>query len=73
MRPLVLIGIVLVVVGLAGLVYGGISYTKSRESVDLGIAELQVENRERLDIHPAIGAVVLIAGIAVTMAGMKKS
>ena len=71
MKRMVLVGLVLIVIGALGLIYGGITYTKSRENVDLGIAQVQVENRERLTIHPAIGAVVLACGLVVTWVGRK--
>ncbi|NNE43850.1 MAG: DUF3185 domain-containing protein [Gemmatimonadetes bacterium] len=73
MKPLVLVGIVLIVLGAAGLLYGGITYTKDSESVDLGVAEINIEDKERLSIHPALGAVVLVGGVVVAGAGMKRA
>jgi hypothetical protein len=72
MRPLVLVGIPLIVLGIAGLLYGGITYTKDRDTLDLGIAEIEVKDKEHIAIHPAVGAVVLVAGLVVTAIGMKK-
>ena len=71
MKALVLVGIVLVVLGLAGLIYGGITYTKSKDTVDLGIAEITVTDKERLNIHPALGGIVLAAGLVVLVVGLR--
>ncbi len=73
MKPFVAAGLVLVVIGLAGLVFGGITYTKSRDAVDLGVAELEVEQRETLAIHPVAGALVLWGGIVVTAFGIRRA
>ena len=72
MKPLVLVGILLIALGVAGLLYGGITYTKDRDSLDLGVAEITVEDKERLTIHPGLGAVVLVAGLVVAVVGARK-
>jgi len=71
MKGLVLVGIVLVVLGLVGVIYGGITYTKDKDTVDLGIAEIIVTDRERLIIHPALGGIVLAAGLVVLLIGLR--
>ena len=65
MKPLVLVGLLLVLLGLVGLVFGGISYTKSQETAELGPLNVTVAEKERLAIHPAIGAVVFAGGLLV--------
>ena len=40
MKPLALFGVVLIVIGLAGLLYGGFTYVKDRDTADLGIAKV---------------------------------
>ncbi len=71
MKPLMLVGIVLVALGAVGLLYGGLTYTKNKESVDLGVVDLSISEKERLTIHPAIGGVLLIAGVAVVAASRR--
>jgi len=71
MKGLVLVGAVLVVLGLAGLIYGGITYTKDKDTVDLGIAEITVTDKERLQIHPVLGGIVLVAGLVVLVIGLR--
>lgn len=62
MKLLAIVGIVLVVIGLIGLLQGGVSYTKSRDSTNLGPLTFTMTEKEHLAIHPAIGAIVLLAG-----------
>ena len=71
MKGLVLVGAVLVVLGLAGLIYGGITYTKDKDTVDLGIAEITVTDKARLQIHPVLGGIVLVAGLVVLVIGLR--
>jgi len=71
MKPLTIVGLILVALGLAGLLFGGITWTKSREKTDLGLFEVTLENKEHFAIHPAIGAVLLVAGGAVLWSGRR--
>jgi hypothetical protein len=71
-KSLVVVGILLVALGIVGLVYGGITYTKSRETSTLGPFSFTYEEKKTLPIHPAIGGVVLGAGVVVLIAGLRK-
>lgn len=57
-----MIGIILVVLGAAGLIWGGFSYVKDRDTVDLGVAKIVTEDRERVSIPPVAGIVSLVLG-----------
>ena len=45
-----LIGIILIVAGCLGLVYGGFTYTKDTSAVKLGPIELQVKEKETVAV-----------------------
>jgi len=62
MRPAGLIGILLIVFGAIVLVLRGVSYVKSRDTADLGIAKVTTETRGF--VPPWVGGVALIAGVA---------
>ena len=72
MKGLLLIGIVLMVLGAVGLIYGGITYTKDKETADLGPLSVSVEDKETLAMHPALGGLILVGGIVVTAIATKK-
>jgi len=58
------LGIVLVILGLLALVYGGITWTSRDTVVDAGPIEITKENREGVAIPPLAGAVAVVAGVA---------
>ncbi|MFN7984633.1 MAG: hypothetical protein U0Q11_22540 [Vicinamibacterales bacterium] len=62
-----LIGIVLIVIGLAGLAWGGFSFTRQKTVVDAGPIELKADKRESIPIPPVAGVVFLVAGIAMVV------
>jgi hypothetical protein len=58
-----LVAIVLIVLGIVGLTYGGISWTQRDTVVDAGPIELSREERETLPIPPIAGGLCLVAGV----------
>ena len=58
-----LIGIVLIVAGALGLVYGGFSYTRESTGIKLGPLELKVQERERINVPIVLSAGALAIGI----------
>ena len=64
-----LIGIVLIVLGVAGLAYGGISWTSREKVVDLGPIQISNDKTRSLPLSPIAGGLCLIAGVLVLMAG----
>jgi len=61
------LGIVLIVLGLVGVAYGGFSWTRKKTVVDAGPIEITTDKHERLPISPAIGAVLLVAGVVMVV------
>jgi hypothetical protein len=59
-----IIGVALIVLGVIGLAYGGISWTRNKTVVDLGPVEVQRQDRETLPVPPILGGIALVAGIA---------
>lgn len=57
-------GILLVVVGLVALIYGGISWTRRDTIVDAGPIEITKDKREGISIPPIAGVVAVVAGVA---------
>lgn len=58
-----IVGLVLVVIGLVALLWGGISWTREETVADLGPLEIQSEQRETLPLPPIVGGVALVAGV----------
>jgi hypothetical protein len=58
-----ILGFVLIGAGLLALVFGGFSYARRRDTVELGPLKASVQQRERVSIPPILGAVAVIAGV----------
>ena len=56
-------GLILVIVGVVALVWGGVFWTDRDTIVDAGPVELQRTEREGVAVPPIIGGVLLVAGI----------
>ncbi len=67
-----IIGIVLIAGGVIGLAFGGITYGKRRDTVQMGPLSASVTQRETLPITPITGGVAVIAGIALVVAGSRR-
>jgi uncharacterized membrane protein len=63
MKPLIIIGIVLVALGVIALVYQGFSYTTERQVADLGIAEIRSQDTETIPVPPWVGIVLVAVGV----------
>lgn len=72
MNPTKLIGIVLVVGGLLGLLYGGFSYTKETTGLKLGPIELKVQEKQRINIPLIVSAGGLAIGVFLLVTGRNK-
>jgi hypothetical protein len=57
-----MLGILLLVLGVAGVAWGGFSWTREKTVLDAGPIELRTDQRESLPIPPILGVVCLIAG-----------
>jgi hypothetical protein len=62
MKGTKLLGAVLLVVGILALAYGGFSYTKDTDKVNIGLIHLEVKDKERVNIPLWAGVAVAIVG-----------
>lgn len=56
-------GLVLVAIGLVGLIWGGVSWTRERTVVDVGPIQATAEERETIPVPPIVGGIALVTGI----------
>jgi uncharacterized membrane protein YidH (DUF202 family) len=66
-----LIGICLIVVGIAALAFGGFSYTSRERVVDLGPLKVDADKQHSVPIAPIAGVGALVGGIALVLAGSR--
>ncbi len=72
MKPLMLIGILLVVLGVVGLVVQGITYTTQEKVADVGPVHVTSEKQKTVQIPLIAGAACLGAGIAILIIATRK-
>ena len=71
MKPISMVGIVLIVLGLAALVYQGITYTKRDTIVDIGPIHATAEREHTLPLPPIVGIVSVAAGVILLVTGRR--
>ncbi|MBK7048228.1 MAG: DUF3185 domain-containing protein [bacterium] len=66
------IGIALVIAGFVALVYGGFSYSRHREVLDLGPLKTSATEHKDFPVPAAAGAAVLLVGFALVVGGNRR-
>lgn len=72
MNTLIVIGILLVTLGVVGLIYGGITYTSSKNVMDVGPMHVQVDERRQIPLSPIGGALAVAAGVTLIIVGRRR-
>ena len=62
----------LIVLGALALAYGGITYTRRRDTVRLGPVSATLRQRETIPISPILGGLAIVAGIGLLVAGGRR-
>ena len=73
MKSYTLIGIILIVVGAMGLIYGGITYTSKKDVVDFGSVKVQTETKEQIPLSPILGGTAVVVGIVLVVVGQRRT
>ena len=60
MRAATVVGILLIIVGIAGLAFGGFSYTRKEKVLDLGPIQASADKKESLPVPPLLGALAIV-------------
>ncbi len=64
-----MLGIALLILGIVALAYQGFTYTTQKKAVDLGPIQVTREEKHTIPLPPILGAVALVAGIALLVTG----
>jgi uncharacterized membrane protein YidH (DUF202 family) len=62
------LGMALIVLGLLGIVWGGVTYTTKEKVIDLGPIQATRDKTHNVPIPPIAGAAALIAGVVLLVA-----
>ena len=73
MKPVTLIGVVLIIVGVLALAYQGITYTTREKVIDIGPLKASVDKEKTIPLPPILGALALAGGVVLVVVGARKS
>ena len=65
------LGIILIVLGVLALAYGGFTYTHEKKVVDLGPIQASRKETNTVPLPPILGVVAIIGGAVVLFAGKR--
>ena len=71
MKPLAVVGLVLIVVGLVALVYQGITYTSRETVIDIGPLHATADRQKTLPLPPVLGIAAVAGGVALLIVGLR--
>lgn len=73
MRSMMWIGIVLVVLGIAGLVIQNVKFTETKNVVEFGPLHVNAEEQHNLPIPTIAGVVAVLAGITLVFLSRRRA
>jgi hypothetical protein len=71
MRVLVIIGVLVIVFGIAALGFQSITYFTVDRVVDAGPLQIDVQRPHTIVFHPVAGAATVVAGLVLVMLGVR--
>ena len=73
MKPAGIIGVILIVIGIIALAYGGFSYREHKKDVDIGPVQIGHTEEHTVPVPPILGALSLAGGIVLVIVGSRKA
>ena len=71
MKPIAMLGVVLIVLGVAGLFFSRIGWTETKPVVKVGPLQVNSQEDHSIWIPTAAGVVAVIAGLGLVFAGKR--
>jgi hypothetical protein len=73
MRHLLLVGFVLVVLGIAGLIVQNVTFTETKQVLNVGSLQISAEEQHNVPIPTIAGLAAVIAGLGMIFASRRYS
>ena len=73
MRNLMLLGVVLIFLGVAGLVIQNVKFTETKKVIDIGPLQVNSEEQHNVPIPTIAGIVAIIAGLGIVFAARRQA
>lgn len=69
MKPIMIVGIVLIALGIVALGYQGFTYTSREKIIDIGPIQATQETKKTIPLSPILGGAALAGGIVLVIIG----
>ena len=66
-----IVGVLLIVLGVAALVYQGVTYTSRETVIDIGPIQATANRERTLPLPPLVGIAAVAGGVALLVAGLR--
>jgi len=73
MRPTAIFGVILILIGVAALVYQGITYTTRETVIDIGPLHATADREKNVPLPPVLGGIIVAGGVVLLVAGLRKT
>lgn len=73
MKAATLVGILLIVVGIAGFAFGGFHYSERHRDADVGPLHISHRQNHEIPVPPILSGIALVGGIILVVAGARSS
>jgi hypothetical protein len=72
MKTLAVVGGLLIALGLVGLIWGGVSYTKNKETANVGPLDITVKEKKRVAIPAPVSVAAVVGGVVLLVVGTRR-
>ena len=72
MKPAMIVGILLIILGIVALAYQGINYTTKDKVVDLGPLKVEAKREKTIPLPPIVGVAALVGGVVLVAVSARK-
>ncbi len=72
-KPVTLIGVTLIILGVLALAYQGVTYTTREKILDLGPLKASVDKERSIPLPPIVGVLALASGVVLVIVGARRS
>jgi hypothetical protein len=71
MKPVAVVAIILIVIGVIALAYGGFNFTTKDKVAEIGPLKIEKDKTHSIPLPPIVGALALIGGVALLLVGRR--
>ena len=72
-KPVMLVGVALIILGVIALAYQGITYTTREKIIDIGPLKASVDKEKSIPLPPIVGGLALAGGVILVIVGARRS